>query len=150
MSFPPKTKLKWIEFVARTCCKSEGVNILPPHTLGLVLAYNYGIYGISQMLVSRPIKSELLKLIEGVFMMPLMFKFLRLLTYFGLISPTRLMLLRLKYNLSDWDSNIYSWHWFVVLSYHLLGLDFCYLFVKKTPMNSPFVYVIKANVFLLT
>ena len=77
------------------------MNILPPHTLGLVLAYNYGIYGISQMLVSRPIKSELLKLIEGVFMMPLMFKFLRLLTYFGLISPTRLMLLRLKYNLSD-------------------------------------------------
>ena len=69
-----------------------GPQFLPASDLTKVILYalmpsTYGIYGFCQIVLSKALRKELLKLLDLIFLFPCLYKFLGFLAYIGLIAP---------------------------------------------------------------
>ena len=69
-----------------------GPQFLPASDLTKLILYalmpsTYGIYGFFQILISKALQKELLKLLDALFLLPCLYKILAFFAYVGLISP---------------------------------------------------------------
>ena len=69
-----------------------GPQFLPASDLTKLVLYalmpsTYGIYGFFQILISKALQKELLKLLDAFFLLPCLYRILAFFAYIGMIAP---------------------------------------------------------------